>query len=43
MSVHIRQTPVVTEMADRPYGRRDRIITDPDGCGVRFAGRPGAG
>jgi catechol 2,3-dioxygenase-like lactoylglutathione lyase family enzyme len=29
--------PVFVEIADRSYGLRDFIVTDPDGFGIRFA------
>ncbi|MGE3074815.1 MAG: VOC family protein [Dehalococcoidia bacterium] len=29
--------PVFEEIADRSYGLRDFIVTDPDGFGIRFA------
>lgn len=31
------RAPIISEIADRPYGLRDFILTDPDGFGLRFA------
>ncbi len=31
--------PIIAPIADRPYHLRDFTIADPDGFGVRFAGR----